>query len=458
MSFEGYGWYLSGTAALLYTSYYVHNIVAWLKIRSFFNGRSLAGPRTSKIVSITYVTTLALAAPPNIFQIFNNFRYFNNISMLYAKVRPYEPLFRDPWWVFSCIVFFHAIRSSFNLHPIHLMKRSPRFAILLIAMILALGFTVVDILSTLVPALSETDGINPYWKLALVFKCLTDNIMLDDFKSVLTRLGGVRLDGDGRDIRTDILGPSRGRSGEDPYYTTDSASSARDPLQSHDSSSQSKHRRYRFGSRRPRRDEHSAVEVVNLSSGGRKIEIAEKLGRSSIDSDTGAGVETTNRSPFGLDNEMISVGVLPGINDYGYGLPVRNNATSHLTHIKPLPSITGDDQSPSDFEKRNRHTSNFSVPPSFPNHTMKLPNVNDIGFPVNPDDANTTSSRGHTLSGSVISADGTAPWERIQFATSALITDTNEEDDGETGSRRQLTGQAGSETEDEARHQHRISR
>jgi len=37
--------------------------------------------------------------------------------------------------------------------------------------------------------------INPYWKLALVFKCLTDNIMLDDFKSVLQRLGAVKLDG-----------------------------------------------------------------------------------------------------------------------------------------------------------------------------------------------------------------------------------------------------------------------
>jgi hypothetical protein len=39
------------------------------------------------------------------------------------------------------------------------------------------------------------DRINPYWKLALVFKCLTDNIMLDDFKSVLQRLGAMKLGG-----------------------------------------------------------------------------------------------------------------------------------------------------------------------------------------------------------------------------------------------------------------------
>jgi hypothetical protein len=38
-------------------------------------------------------------------------------------------------------------------------------------------------------------SINPYWKLALVFKCLADNIMLDDFKSVLQRLGALKLDG-----------------------------------------------------------------------------------------------------------------------------------------------------------------------------------------------------------------------------------------------------------------------
>lgn len=37
--------------------------------------------------------------------------------------------------------------------------------------------------------------INPYWKLALVFKCLTDNILLDDFKSVLQRLGESKEDG-----------------------------------------------------------------------------------------------------------------------------------------------------------------------------------------------------------------------------------------------------------------------
>lgn len=36
--------------------------------------------------------------------------------------------------------------------------------------------------------------INPYWKLALIFKCLTDNIMLDDFKTELEKLRVLNLD------------------------------------------------------------------------------------------------------------------------------------------------------------------------------------------------------------------------------------------------------------------------
>lgn len=94
-----------------------------------------------------------------------------------------------------------------------LIRSSPRFGILLAAMCIALLFTIVDILASIIPALSITDGyvsrdshltslslidahnrINPYWKLALVFKCLTDNIMLDDFKSVLERLRAVSVD------------------------------------------------------------------------------------------------------------------------------------------------------------------------------------------------------------------------------------------------------------------------
>ncbi|KAJ9647014.1 hypothetical protein H2201_007183 [Coniosporium apollinis] len=95
MSFDGYGWYLSSTAALLYCSYFLHNVVAWIKIKPFFtDSRSLFQPKTGKIVSRVYLITLAMTIPPILLQIVNNFRFFNNINDFYREVRPTEPLFR----------------------------------------------------------------------------------------------------------------------------------------------------------------------------------------------------------------------------------------------------------------------------------------------------------------------------------------------------------------------------
>jgi hypothetical protein len=95
MSFPGYGWYLSSTAALLYSSWIVHNIVAWIKIKPFFDDpRSLFPSSIGKVVGKVYLITLAMTIPPIILQIVCNFLYFNNINDLYTKVRPTEPLFR----------------------------------------------------------------------------------------------------------------------------------------------------------------------------------------------------------------------------------------------------------------------------------------------------------------------------------------------------------------------------
>ena len=189
--------YLSSTAALLYCSYFLHNVVAWLKIKPFFSEpRSMFKPRTGKIVSRVYLGTLACTIPLLVLQIFDNFRYFNNINNLYTRVRPYEPLMRDPWWIFTCITLFHVIRKCYGTGTLELIKRSPRFGILLAAIILAMIFTALDITASIVHNFGGVDGINPFWKLALVFKCLTDTIMLDDFKTELKRLGIRRLQRD----------------------------------------------------------------------------------------------------------------------------------------------------------------------------------------------------------------------------------------------------------------------
>lgn len=196
MAFHGYGYYLSSTAALLYCSYFTHNVVAWMKIKPFFTSPQPSfGAQYSKCVRWIYLTTLGMTIPVLIFEIYNNFRFFNNLSKLYETVRPYEPLMRDPWWIFSCVTLFHVIRKTYSLKFLKLIAKSPRFGIMLAAILLAIAFTIVDILSSIIHGLSGTDGINPYWKLALVFKCLTDNILLDDFKSVLQRLGGLKVDG-----------------------------------------------------------------------------------------------------------------------------------------------------------------------------------------------------------------------------------------------------------------------
>ena len=95
MSFDGYGWYLSSTAALLYCSWLIHNLVAWIKIKPFFDDpRSLFPSRAGKVVGRVYLITLAMTIPPIILQIVCNFLYFNNINDLYTKVRPSEPAFR----------------------------------------------------------------------------------------------------------------------------------------------------------------------------------------------------------------------------------------------------------------------------------------------------------------------------------------------------------------------------
>jgi len=76
---------------------------------------------------------------------------------------------------------------------VELVRRSPRFGILLASMVLAMAMTGLDIAASIHNFIGGTDGINPWWKLSLVFKCLTDTIVLDDFKTELKRLGIRRI-------------------------------------------------------------------------------------------------------------------------------------------------------------------------------------------------------------------------------------------------------------------------
>jgi hypothetical protein len=62
------------------------------------------------------------------------------------------------------------------------------------ALLLSVIFIVLDVLSvTSVLAAVLPIGINPFWKLSFVFKCLTDSVVLDDFKTALDRLRAFKI-------------------------------------------------------------------------------------------------------------------------------------------------------------------------------------------------------------------------------------------------------------------------
>jgi hypothetical protein len=61
-------------------------------------------------------------------------------------------------------------------------------------MIISVGFIILDICSVTSALKSALpDGLNPFWKLAFVFKCLTDSVILDDFKTALDRLRAYKI-------------------------------------------------------------------------------------------------------------------------------------------------------------------------------------------------------------------------------------------------------------------------
>lgn len=72
---------------------------------------------------------------------------FNNINNLFVHTRPYEAIFRDPWWIISIIILMYSIHSTYKLPFTTIVGLSPRFGILFAAMILSIIFIILDILA-----------------------------------------------------------------------------------------------------------------------------------------------------------------------------------------------------------------------------------------------------------------------------------------------------------------------
>ncbi|KAH6692736.1 hypothetical protein F5X68DRAFT_149253 [Plectosphaerella plurivora] len=177
-----YGWFLSTTVIFLLMSWTLHNVIAWMKCKPFLGKRG----------SYLYIGSIILVQPYWILEIYANFVFFNgNNHALFTATRPYEAVFRDPWWIFTIINLFWNIRYRYELGLVTIMKVSPRFAILLICMTISCVCIIVDLLS--VTPVIPIGVINPFWKFAFVFKCFTDSIILDDFKAALDKLSRHRM-------------------------------------------------------------------------------------------------------------------------------------------------------------------------------------------------------------------------------------------------------------------------
>ncbi|KAB8274493.1 hypothetical protein BDV30DRAFT_209088 [Aspergillus minisclerotigenes] len=175
-----YGWYLSCSAIGLNVSWTLHNVIAWMKNKPFLSRR----------VSQAYIITVLLVQPYWVVEIYANFTYFNNINKIFLTTRPMEPLFRDPWWVFTTCSLFYTIKRLYNFGIIELVTVSPRFGIMLASMCLSIAFIIIDtcVVLNAFPAHTLPTGVEPFWKLSFIFKCLCDTVILDDFKTALDRM------------------------------------------------------------------------------------------------------------------------------------------------------------------------------------------------------------------------------------------------------------------------------
>ncbi|KAK5939051.1 hypothetical protein PMZ80_008354 [Knufia obscura] len=179
-----YAWWLSAAAIPLNISWWLHNVIAWMKLRPFLN----------QTVSRIFIGTVILVIPYWITEIYANFAYFHNINDLFLRTRPWEALCRDPWWIAAAVFLIYNIKTKYDLSLTQIVRISPRFAVMLAAMALSIIFIVLDVLSVTEAFRSALPvGINPFWKLSFVFKCLTDSVVLDDFKTALDRLRAFKI-------------------------------------------------------------------------------------------------------------------------------------------------------------------------------------------------------------------------------------------------------------------------
>lgn len=92
-----------------------------------------------------------------------NFSYNNDLgNQHFRQVRPWEALFREPWWIFTTLYLVYIIKRCYNLSLFKLITRNPRFGMLMISMAMSVAFAIADIVETALN--SSCVGKNPFWK------------------------------------------------------------------------------------------------------------------------------------------------------------------------------------------------------------------------------------------------------------------------------------------------------
>jgi hypothetical protein len=179
--------------------------VSWLKIRPFL-------PRWG---SRSFIISLLCVQPFWVAEAWSNFAYFNSLgSDVNVRTRPWEALVRDPWWIFTTWRLIDIIKKTYGFKLWALVRINTRFGIMLLCMALSIVFLLTDVVFS-AAKLTANSGINPYWRFALVFKCASDTIFLDDFKSVLDDIVACKFSStsDGVHHRSAARSPNRQSGG-----------------------------------------------------------------------------------------------------------------------------------------------------------------------------------------------------------------------------------------------------
>jgi hypothetical protein len=126
-------------------------------------------------------------------------------------MRPWEALLRDPWWIFTTWRLVNAIKKTYGFTLWSLVRINSRFGVMLGCMFLSIAFLLTDV-AVNAAHITSSSGINPYWRFALVFKCASDTIFLDDFKSVLDDIVARKFSSAGGTVHRGSNGRRRAQS------------------------------------------------------------------------------------------------------------------------------------------------------------------------------------------------------------------------------------------------------